>query len=196
MRSFENLLTSQKIAIISAIIIAVSGGIYNGFSTSNSTITSCRVDTSVKQIANFSEDYTSICTEIDTDGNAYTEICEETRYWKKDVSQLLSVTSINNNPPTHNTVDSEVYQHKDGYFIAQTPELSESLIEAWDNIDEDNFDNFEVISTIKHTVFVDNEGKYDFVTKNANYYPLCNAMRENNQTLTLKSWYGISYDVE
>lgn len=67
-----------------------------------------------------------------------------------------------------------------------------------------NFDRFSFHNDIEHIVYTmktvveDGVEKQvpDYNTKSADFYHTCNKLREQGNAMTIKTWYGLSYNVE
>jgi hypothetical protein len=193
-KKYKNLSEDRKQLIVACIVVATGAVvIWNGFDETNATITGCHVRTVAYQTAYFEEDYNSTCLNFDGE----LESCVKTNYWDKAASPVWNVTSINGSEPTHNVqADENVYLTNVGYYTTPVPEIDYSLEQNWSQNDEYNHDRYSSTYNATHTVYMDRQGESDHLSKDPSFYGQCNEFREQGNSLKVKTWYSISYNVE
>jgi hypothetical protein len=169
----------KKQKIIGGIIALVGAiAIYVGFGTDIANITACNVTSKMYVTAEYSE----YSCGYDMDG----EYECETDSWSEPASEVLSVTTYNNKVSSSN-VDNPILTTL-GYYTSEMPPTDTSMSK------EKHFDKFQNHSVRNMTVYLNRNGESDYFSKTASYNPQCNLDREKEKVITVKTWYGISYN--
>jgi hypothetical protein len=167
--------------------------IFCGFGESHATVTGCMAQVKSYQTAYFEEDYITVCTSTDADGNLVTETCTETSYWEKPASQVFSATTHNGNLSSESHTDLASFLNQ-GFYTVPTPEIERVV--PWSSNDEYHFEYYRATHNTTHTVLMLREDESDNVTKDPSFYLVCENYREQGNSIKVKTWYNISYNVE
>jgi hypothetical protein len=172
-----------------SVISVISLVIFLGFNSTHGKIMGCYAQSDAYVLAEYSEVTTSICT--DTEGNVST--CSSTDSWSKPASVVWSNTTINGELTSSNMTEANkslIYETNHGIYTTSYPPHDESKSR------DSDFDNFSFHQNIKHTVRIKEPDNFSQVTKDLDFYPNCLRLKKAGFSLKVKTWYGISYDVE
>lgn len=173
--------------------LGVVSTIWAGFDETYGYVTRCEVRASNYVEAEYSETDYYPCT--DMDGNLST--CSDTDYWDKPASEVFEAVTVDGQLVQAYPEDVP-FKTQGGYYNVPTPPHDKSMSRDY------YFDRFSFHNDIKHivytmkTVIEDGNEKQvpDYNTKSPNFYHTCNKLREQGNAMTIKTWYGMSYNVE
>jgi hypothetical protein len=165
----------KKQIIIGAIVaVVVSIIAYLGFGSDIAKITACDVTSKMYVTAEYAE------RDCDFDGDCTME------YTSEPASDVWTVRTYNNKL-THSDVESPLLTNH-GYYTSKMPPHDNSLSR------EDYFTNFKKHKVRTMRVNLNRNGEADHFSKTASYNKQCNLEREEERVITVKTWYGISYN--
>ena len=184
---------NKKIGLGIAAALGVFSTIWAGFDQTYGYVNGCEVRATNYVKAEYSETETYPC--VDMNGNP--DICSDTEYWSEDASDFYEVFTLDDEIISAYPQDL-IFKTIGGYYNVPTQPHIESMS------DDYNFDRFYFHNDIKHIVYTmktvveDGVEKQvpDYNTKNPSFYKTCNKLRKQGNAMTIKTWYGFSYNVE
>tara|TARA_Y100000588_G_scaffold222812_1_gene236731 strand:+ start:13341 stop:13916 length:576 start_codon:yes stop_codon:yes gene_type:complete len=184
---------NKKIGIGIALTLGIVSTIWAGFDQTYGYVTRCEVRASNYVEAEYSKTDTYPCTDI----NGNSGLCTDTDYWDEPASDVFEAVTVDGQLVQAYPEDV-VFKTQGGYYNVPTPPYDQSMSRDYD------FDRFSFHNDIEHIVYTmktvveDGIEKQvpDYNTKSADFYHTCNKLREQGNAMTIKTWYGLSYNVE